>query len=478
MHLTCVQWLLLGVACVLLGLVLLDRGFRRSRRGTAPHCRKCGYNLTGLPSNRCPECGTVVTAKTVVLGERRRRLALILPGLVACALASGPFYQFGHDVDWYQLRPTPWVASDLQSSDWSLDWRAWDELKRRAKVRRLPHSQLVDICLKEQGRRVEFRFFDAPLGYLERSYLDHSLSEQQEKTFLRQLLQFELVVRPRVALGDPVPYEVKEWRGYAQRSDLHVRTGWLDVWLDEEEAKPPRGYRNRIMPVHSQSGAGVIRCDEPGTHTLAVKHTVTVQYWNLSETANPGRLLYESDVFLEGTFEVLAAEPEGYMRLVDAPSTKEGLLAAVAPIGFTWSARREDVLEIQLNLADLPVNVASDMFVRIDSREYAFTTLLARTGATYESHMSRRCKAPRRDAYDLVIRSNQGLARETADMFEVFEGELVYEDVPVTEEKKEFDLTDADRALIDKLVKQVTRRSGIDSAWKRGFWESLRSKGP
>jgi hypothetical protein len=24
----------------------------------SPHCRTCGYNLTGLTSNRCPECGT------------------------------------------------------------------------------------------------------------------------------------------------------------------------------------------------------------------------------------------------------------------------------------------------------------------------------------------------------------------------------------------------------------------------------------
>ncbi|UCD28974.1 MAG: hypothetical protein JSV03_00375 [Planctomycetota bacterium] len=30
-----------------------------------PTCRKCDYNLTGLPSNRCPECGTPFNWKEV-----------------------------------------------------------------------------------------------------------------------------------------------------------------------------------------------------------------------------------------------------------------------------------------------------------------------------------------------------------------------------------------------------------------------------
>ena len=35
-------------------------GWRRNRPPPPSHCRECGYNLAGLTSGRCPECGTEV----------------------------------------------------------------------------------------------------------------------------------------------------------------------------------------------------------------------------------------------------------------------------------------------------------------------------------------------------------------------------------------------------------------------------------
>ena len=37
---------------------VLIRTIRRRVRHKLAHCSKCGYDLTGLPEPRCPECGT------------------------------------------------------------------------------------------------------------------------------------------------------------------------------------------------------------------------------------------------------------------------------------------------------------------------------------------------------------------------------------------------------------------------------------
>ena len=58
--------LLVGVVA---GVVVLLKGRRRGREGTDAACGRCGYNLTGSESNRCPECGTLFIEAGVTLGN-------------------------------------------------------------------------------------------------------------------------------------------------------------------------------------------------------------------------------------------------------------------------------------------------------------------------------------------------------------------------------------------------------------------------
>lgn len=101
--------LLLCLAGVCAGLLLLLKGLSYRYRGDEPHCARCDYNLTGVASEICPECGTERTPGTVVHGERYRRRWLVALGILLVLGSSVP------GLFWFRPRtpgPRPSTASN------------------------------------------------------------------------------------------------------------------------------------------------------------------------------------------------------------------------------------------------------------------------------------------------------------------------------------------------------------------------------
>ena len=75
-------------AALAVGVALLAIGLRGRRTDDHPVCRKCGRDLTGVESPRCPECGRPATRPRI--GNRRRRPLVAATGgvLAAAALLS------------------------------------------------------------------------------------------------------------------------------------------------------------------------------------------------------------------------------------------------------------------------------------------------------------------------------------------------------------------------------------------------------
>ena len=94
-------------------------------------CIHCGYNLTGLGSNTCPECGGPLTERYVVHGERRRRPIPVVAGAFCIGLAV--MWMFGplRSVYWDQFIPTGWLMASLREGDSSKAFHAKCELQRR-----------------------------------------------------------------------------------------------------------------------------------------------------------------------------------------------------------------------------------------------------------------------------------------------------------------------------------------------------------
>ena len=74
------------------GLLIAARRLIRNRGqrvigGSDPHCRDCNYLLVSLQSDRCPECGTLLTATNIVHGERSRGIGSLIGGTIAILIA-------------------------------------------------------------------------------------------------------------------------------------------------------------------------------------------------------------------------------------------------------------------------------------------------------------------------------------------------------------------------------------------------------
>lgn len=86
--------LIAGVLTCVAVVVMVIVMSRRRAETAVPRCGSCGYNLTGAPSNRCPECGKlfieagVITRQPTLSPSRGviRVLVLILVGFTVLAV--------------------------------------------------------------------------------------------------------------------------------------------------------------------------------------------------------------------------------------------------------------------------------------------------------------------------------------------------------------------------------------------------------
>lgn len=71
-------------------------------------CSKCGYDLTGLRENRCPECGAAFDLAALAQSQSIRRSRRWMALIVVLVCAYGPFavwIPFQEQAVWWKLWP-------------------------------------------------------------------------------------------------------------------------------------------------------------------------------------------------------------------------------------------------------------------------------------------------------------------------------------------------------------------------------------
>ena len=195
------------------GATLLSWGLRGRRAGDHPHCRGCGFDLTGLPasSGRCPECGADLAGPgAVARGERRHEPVSVACGALLAATGAAGILISGENaasrIEWVRMEPTRWLLSSAASSASVRDRdRASAELTRRLSAESLSGDQIaeaVGLALAAQGDR------GRPWRWPSRNLLDGllaggHLTADQIEIYLRQSSAPRLRFKPAMRRGRP-----------------------------------------------------------------------------------------------------------------------------------------------------------------------------------------------------------------------------------------------------------------------------------
>jgi hypothetical protein len=332
---------------------------------------------------------------------------------------------------------------DLQSADIGTATKAWDELERREKLGKLSsrrQSKLIDVCLKEQrGERTGTTLqWSMPLIELKNKMLDHiygfyvsdRLPEKQRNIYLEQMIHCKLETRPKGYVGEKIPV-MYSFRLRVGRKSEGFSARWSKANPCLLNGKPTEfGIGPSLRSQLVSSGSSVV-CQTPGLHVVSLTQTIEL-YHGRSEGDPFAKVCYATTVPLKATIEAVAPSDGPLVKTVASPPPEE-IKEMIELSKFIIRPLRERRLILaEVRTPPLPVNLAFEVFLRVGLKEYDAGKWCADSDGRGEvGSIGDWYEGPDVNSVDLILRSSRRVARRTVDLFEIWEGELVFEDVPV-----------------------------------------------
>jgi hypothetical protein len=511
--------LFLGILLVHVAAFLIRYGWFPRRTGKAPHCRRCGYSLLGIESDRCPECGNFLTPRTIVKGRRVRRKYLgllgLLIGLIGVTCTTVGFRPGLLDIDWDAHKPLFWVLHNFESSDTQTRDNAWPELTRRfaanelsdtdkgkldaAIVRviakrgptglsdayrdhlipRFAHltdaqknivfaslladlqgnayvplvsaesrlddlmsrgllspsqfNQLEQVALAAQVSNTRVLAIEWLLNFLGDRAAAGQLSPADRERFFTQAMPASLRVRPEMIAGQRLPYWIHYGgkgpdRGWWSREEL------VSVAVDDDPPQPQGSSGTGSGFSNSASGSS-IAVEKPGKHVVhvTIKTSAFVGSYPPSDE-HATTPVWSRTVTLSAPFVALPATTRDDITLIDDPAALDAIRQSISVKDVRASEKGYDRLAMTISVKSPPANIAFDVIALFGNKEHQIGSVSSNAGEDHNFGINAHDVPVPPGVIAIVLRTSPAVARNTIDLYEIWNGQLTIPNLRVRPE--------------------------------------------
>jgi hypothetical protein len=463
------QWLIpaLPAAVAVIGVLTLWLGLRGRRVDQHPVCRRCAYDLVGLPADRaaCPECGNDLRRpRAVRTGNRRRRRGLLalgalllLPGIAALALL-GWVATRGTNVQSY--KPVWWLVSEADGPDAAVRAAAFAQLTLRLNQGKLSEKQVRGIAERALELQADdARSWDPAWGdWVEQAQVMGWLPDDQWQRYVDRGINVRIKVRAAVRRGDVLPYRI-EVPTRLGRSGLYR----FRVFAHEPRfefpgvSQPPRIGRMESLDLEvGRAWQAPLNVDgvlwlkaipfdqlADGRRTLRLPLDLAVYPADSSGQRGQsptGSPIVRKQLSPEAAWELLPADTPSF-RKVAGRSLRDTLRGSLA--ASVWHERDDDSVGVSLVVRNPPVPLSFDVWIRAGSKEWKVGSgYIRQGGGTLDLGGAPRFRTPGRgsaaiipgfnhDEVDVILRPSAREVARSLDGTELWDVDVIVPDVPV-----------------------------------------------
>lgn len=453
--------LLAAAAAILLGAILLIFGLRGRRTDDHPLCRKCRFDLVGLPDlmnrarqqapdvpaaadaapARCPECGTEISGpRATRIGHRRRLRSVVILACVCLiaglALSGAAGWASATQFNWNTIKPVWWLKSESGSPNTPTAVAALSELTGRVKAGRLKTGDAAHLIARGLACQADTaRAWIPEWGdFIQTAWGRGLLSEEQRLAYVRNAAQPRVVVRSRTIRGERCALQLHVSRARAgRRIALFLQPRLVSAEIAGRALALPEwgGYMGLSAGNSGALGNSITIDAEPGEHVLRTE-------WAYRAVETPGASVPatpEWKVVVETPITVL---PEGaeLLRLVKDESLRPAVRAAIRadPLSVRPGGDGKVFLSSLLVFTNPPVDLAFRVVLRSGGREWPGGTVVVKSGFSGQHAVGFGAEVD--DSFDarsmdVILRPSLNAATGTTDIFDVWDGEIVIENVPI-----------------------------------------------